>query len=164
MKILLLTVPALEMVYKSKNRRRTVKALSSKDSSSMLEAAVNHNAFPKQLYWFQTLVIYLLANCSVSVFFVSQINNMVFLYHDLLQTSTQHIDKKRPCFIGFGEKRKNMCMHLLQETYKYNNKYAFVIASLHIWLRLADGESSNFWLLQKDVRLPSDWNQLSMMV
>jgi len=44
--------------------------------------------------------------------------------------------------MGFGEKRKCMCMHLLKETYKYN-KYAFVIAGLYIKLILGDGESSN---------------------
>jgi len=58
----------------------------------------------------------------------------------------------RPCFTGFGESRKCMCMHLLQETYKYN-KYAFVIAGLYIKLILGNGESSNFMQLQKYVKL-----------
>jgi len=47
-----------------------------------------------------------------------------------------------------------MCMHLLQETYKY--KYAFVIAGLYTKLILGDGESSNFMQLQKYIRLVSD--------
>jgi len=46
-----------------------------------------------------------------------------------------------------------MYKHLLQETYKY--KYAFVIAGLYRQLILADGESSNFLLLQKYIRLVS---------
>jgi len=78
---------------------------------------------------------------------------MIFFDHDLMQRSTQHTDKTN--VIGFGENRKCMCMHLLQETYKYN-KYAFVIAGLYIKLILGDGESSNFMQLQKYIRLVSD--------
>jgi len=47
-----------------------------------------------------------------------------------------------------------MCMHLLQETYKYN-EYAFVIAGMYIKLILGDGESSNSVQLQKYIRLVS---------
>jgi len=84
---------------------------------------------------------------------LSQINNMIFFDHDLMQKSTQHTDKTN--FIGFGENRKCMCIHLIQETYKYN-KYAFVIPGLYIKLILDDGESSNFMQLQKYTRLVSD--------
>jgi len=70
-----------------------------------------------------------------------------------MQRSTQHNDKTN--FIGFGENRKCTCMHLLQETYKYN-KYVFLIAGLDIKLILGDGESSNFMQLQKYIRLVSD--------
>jgi len=77
---------------------------------------------------------------------------MIFFDHDLMQRSTQHTDKAN--FIGFGEYRKCMCMHLLQETNKYN-KHAFVIAGLYIKLILVDRESSNFMQLQKYIRLVS---------
>jgi len=69
----------------------------------------------------------------------------------------------RPSFIEFGENRKCMCMHLLQETYKYY-KDAFAIAGMYIKLIFGDGESSNSMQLQKYVWLASDSDQLSMMV
>jgi len=45
-----------------------------------------------------------------------------------------------------------------------NNKYAVVIAGLCIKLILGDGERSNFLQLQKNIRLASDSDQLSIMV
>jgi len=78
---------------------------------------------------------------------------MIFFDHDLMQRSTQHTDKTNS--IGFGENRKCMCMHLVQETYKYN-KYAFLIASQYTKLIVGDGESSSFTQLQKYIRLVSD--------
>jgi len=78
---------------------------------------------------------------------------MIFFDNDVMQRSTQHTDKTN--FIGFGEDRKCMCMHLLQETNKYN-KYAFVIAGLYIKLILGDEESSNFMQMRKYIRLVSD--------
>ena len=47
---------ALGVTYRSKNKRRTVKASSLKDSSSTLEAAVNHNAFPNSYADFKLLL------------------------------------------------------------------------------------------------------------
>jgi len=84
---------------------------------------------------------------------LSQINNMIFFDHDLMQKSSQHTDTTN--FIRFGENRKCMCMHLSQETYKCN-KYAFVIPGLYMKLILDNGEGSNFMQLQKYTRLVSD--------
>jgi len=52
-------------------------------------------------------------------------------------------------------KEKMHVYAFFQETYKYN-KCAFVIANLYIWLTFANGESRNFLLLQKHIRLASD--------